>query len=99
MCCCPQLQNLLANAGERGLAALIRDTPRGLRFRLQSRGISFSDEAKAPMPIPVDVNVSCSIGIRFCPFCGTSLAQAAAGAEAGLKRLSVDHAKYQEEEP
>jgi hypothetical protein len=45
MFCCHSLTNLIDNAGQRGLAVLICATDAGLRFALQMRSVSATDEA------------------------------------------------------
>jgi hypothetical protein len=49
--CCPGFQNLLNNAGQRGMVALVRQGFAGIDFLFQSRGIAFDDEQKL-RPIP-----------------------------------------------
>lgn len=74
--CCTGLQHRVTDAGQSGIAILIVDTPEGIRFRLQSRGIAFEDEPKlVPMPGAPDirVNIACETGLQFCPFCGRRL--------------------------
>ena len=71
MFCCPGFENCVNSAGERGLGILVKRTPDGLRFELQSRGIAYEDETKIrPMPIELRINVASGTGLRFCPWCG-----------------------------
>jgi len=76
MFCCNGLAHRIENAGERGLSILVRNTDEGIRFVLQSRGVSFPDQDKVGV-MTVDLNVSTDFGLRFCPFCGQKLEELA----------------------
>jgi hypothetical protein len=70
--CCTGLRNLIACAGQRGLAAVAWiDSSGECRLLLQSRGVSLDDQAKLrPAEIDVNINLSAELGMRYCPFCG-----------------------------
>jgi hypothetical protein len=94
MFCCEGFENLVGCAGERGIAALVRRTPDGLKFVLQSRGVAYADEGNLrPMPIPVNVNIACSVGLSYCPYCGTRLQQLVESAPHFFGRLAEKHEK------
>jgi hypothetical protein len=89
--CCSGLQNLLSNAGQRGIAVLVRRTSDGISLMLQSRGIAFNDEPKLrPVPMDLDINVSCSVGLRFCPFCGRNLEELVKASPRPFEKLADD---------
>jgi hypothetical protein len=91
---------LLDNAGQRGIAALVRRTPRGNKLLLQSRGIAFADEPKIrPMAIDLSISVSCSVGLRYCPFCGRSLDELVAASSSEFARLANDHEQFHDDLP
>ena len=78
MFCCEGLKNLAENAGQRGMSVLVCENRGKLQFNLQSRAVSKDDEvllAQRPTPLPIEGNMSLSvsIGLKFCPFCGTTL--------------------------
>lgn len=95
MFCCAGFENLVRAAGERGIAALVREEPDRLMFMLQSRGIAFEDERKK---IRTDsefiINVSCNVGMRFCPFCGTQLRDLVDRNPKGFRELAFHQRKY-----
>lgn len=93
MYCCAGLENLVGNAGERGIAVLVRVTKDGIRFVLQSRGVAHEDEGKLqPMPLDINVNISCNVGLRYCPFCGRRLAELVESDPKSFNELLDDHA-------
>ena len=78
MFCCDGLNNLIGNAGQRGMSALVYERPAGFRFNLQARAVSKDVElrlSEAPTPLPIEGNITLSvnIGLNYCPFCGTEL--------------------------
>ena len=82
MFCCQGFQNLIGEAGQRGLAALVHSTPDGFRFYLESRAVSKLEEIRLsqdpepwPQPRTVDehVTLSCAIQLIYCPLCGSKL--------------------------
>ncbi len=94
--CCPGFQHRIGDAGNRGVAVLVRKTPEGIRFLLQSRGIAFDDESKIhPMPVEININVSCEIGLQFCPFCGRRLQELIKAAPKAFDDLAEKHKNFQ----
>ena len=74
MFCCAGFKTHIERAGERGISILVRRDSSGLAFELQSRGVGFEDQSKLrPMPIDITINISCSVGMRYCPWCGDPL--------------------------
>jgi hypothetical protein len=80
MFCCRGFENLIGNVGQRGISALVYDTPRGFRFSLQGRAVSKEDElflthnpSPTPLPIKGNMSLSANIGLNYCPFCGRDL--------------------------
>jgi hypothetical protein len=60
------------------MSVLVYENLGKLQFNLQSRAVSKGDElllAQKPTPLPIEGNMSLSvsIGLKFCPFCGTAL--------------------------
>jgi len=73
-CCCAGMQAAIENAGERGLAVLVRgntDTVPAY-LCLQSRGVAFVDEGLmlGDRERPSSVNLSATTGVTYCPWCG-----------------------------
>jgi hypothetical protein len=94
MFCCAPLQNHVTAAGSRGLAVLVRKTPEGIRFLLQSRGVAFEDVGKLrPMPGSPDlkINIVCDTGLQFCPWCGQRLQELVKIAPEGYDDLAEAH--------
>lgn len=74
--CCKGLQQLIANAGQRGLSVLVWKSPEKTTFLFQSRGIDIKDETKLKLgPLDLILNVSNETALNFCPFCGRALAE------------------------
>jgi len=74
MFCCDRLQARMADAGQRGLAVLVRRLPELYIFYLQSRTAAAGEEEQLlGLNLPVRMNIVSSIGIVFCPWCGTRL--------------------------
>jgi hypothetical protein len=97
MFCCPGFQNSVANAGQRGIAALAKRTGEGVVFVLQSRGIAFDDERRiGPMPGAPDIklNVSCTTGLRYCPVCGRRLQELIEASPRAFLKLAEQHKEF-----
>lgn len=97
MFCCPGFQNSVANAGQRGIAALAKRAGERVVFVLQSRGIAFDDEGKlGPMPVGPDlkINVSCTTGLRYCPVCGRRLQELLEASPQAFLKLAEEHKKF-----
>lgn len=98
--CCPGFQHRVADAGQRGVAVLVVNTPEGISFRLQSRGIAFEDEKKiGPMPGAPDmkINVSCEVGLQYCPFCGRRLQDLVKASPKAFEELADKHRQFYSE--
>jgi hypothetical protein len=77
---------------------VLEEQPDELVFWLQSRGIAFADEPTVRAdPIArsdLNINVSTFIRIRYCPWCGDSLAATAALAPEAFARFAAAHRKF-----
>ena len=97
MLCCTAFENLITDAGERGLAALVKETTNSFRFVIQMRAVSFADEPKLPQEpqplMPEHLTISASMIIRYCPFCGKNLEDLIATDAQTIKKLADKH-KY-----
>jgi hypothetical protein len=61
---------MIANAGQRRIAALLKETAKGLVFVEQSPGIAFEDEGKIrsnPSAPDIRIIVFCTTGLQYCP--------------------------------
>ena len=85
--CCPAFERRVENAGKRGLAFLVSKNSRGYFWVIQSRGVDHKSETLLNEP-SVDINVASEIAMKFCPFCGSSLAN---GDDAWMAKYSVMH--------
>ena len=94
--CCTGLRNLLACAGDRGIAAVAwLDSSCEPRLLLQSRGVSFDDQTKLrPADVDVTLNVSAEIGMRYCPFCGRLLEELISDNREHFRKLAKEHEKF-----
>jgi hypothetical protein len=65
----------LENADARGASVVVKESAGVLFFLIQSRGVAFIDEERVLKGniFGASINISTTIGIRFCPFCGTRL--------------------------
>lgn len=90
--CCIGFENLIKNAGQRGLAALVWHPRQGLGFLLQSRGISFLDEESLIRgDQDIIINISSETGLSYCPFCGTCLKDLADASPKEFITLALEH--------
>ena len=77
--CCKQLEALLSNAGDRGLAVIVIRVGAVAKIAWQSRVAAFTDEARflallrSNPPRELQVNLQWERAIRFCPFCAADL--------------------------
>lgn len=103
MFCCHTFNNLVHNVGERGFAVLVFNSDVGLRFALQMRAVSATDEAtmvknRQPLPsLPEHVTLSGSMRIRHCPSCGKRLDELVATDPVFFAKLADEHRQYQNE--
>ena len=77
-CCCAGMQAAIENAGERGLAVLVRrDDGTPIHLCLQSRGVAFVDEGllTGHTARPCDINISAATGLGYCPWCGRTVSE------------------------
>lgn len=95
MYCCTRLNELIHNAGSRGIAILVRNLSGVLSFVLQSRGIDIEDEDRTGrISGDVKINLSCEIGIVYCPFCGTRLQDLIAREPEFFAKLAESHSRF-----
>jgi hypothetical protein len=78
MFCCDGLKNLIGNAGQRGMSALVYERSGGFRFNLQARAVSKEaglqySQTPASLPIEGNISLAINIGLNYCPFCGREL--------------------------
>jgi len=88
---------MIANAGQRGIAALLKETAKGLVFVEQCRGIAFEDESKIrpnPSAPDIKINVSCTTGLPYCPSCGCQLQQLVETSPHAFQQLAEEHKKF-----
>jgi len=100
MFCCAGLKNLISNAGERGISALVRKDPEGFRFALQARAVTKEVESqlsqtRTPLPIEGPMSLATSIALNYCPFCGTNLQSLVRWwTKKRLKALAEEHQRF-----
>lgn len=74
--CCMGLENMMANAGMRGLSVIVVREEKGIGFRLQSRGCDVNDidNLRSGSNDPaLRLNIVTQTGMLYCPFCGEKL--------------------------
>ncbi len=101
MYCCYTFENLINNAGKRGLSVLVRMLDGEMFFCLQMRPIDFVDrqgpvEVKGSMGSEY-LTLSESMGIRYCPSCGKCLADLASANLKSYKKLIPQHEPFQDD--
>jgi hypothetical protein len=92
--CCGGFRDLLADAGQRGLAAIVVKYGSETGFKLQSRAVAFDDKERFiawPGGPDVVLNLSSSTGLGFCPFCGEKLAKVVARSPDHYEALAAAH--------
>jgi hypothetical protein len=98
--CCAGLANLIAMAGEAGLAALAWNNGTEVVLRLQARGIAYSKEhlvAEDPDPRDRIWRVSVSTGLTYCPFCGADVRRLVQRSPRHFFELAVSHHRFTDE--
>jgi hypothetical protein len=92
--CCAAFQNHVGAAGNRGIAVLMRKTPEGIGFLLQSRGVAFKDVVSLvamPNGPDIKINIASDAGLQYCPWCGRRLADLVKGAPEPFEVLAKGH--------
>ncbi len=101
MYCCHALDNLIQNAGNRGISVLVGQINDSLFFSLQMRSIAFSDREKvSQLPTTTALEhiiLTESIRIRYCPSCGKSLADIVSAHSEELEKLVLEHDPLQDD--
>jgi hypothetical protein len=65
------------------------------RLLLQSRGVSFDDQAKLkPADVDVMINLSAETGMRYCPFCGHDIQSLVDENRESFRELAKAHEKF-----
>ena len=72
--CCPGYKGNLDEAGKRGFAVFVEDIGSKPMFLMQWRAIDKGDANAVVLNAPVPVSLVVDIGMRYCPWCGVSLA-------------------------
>lgn len=95
MLCCPLMDDLVENAGRRGLAVLVLRANGGFAFALQGRGVSHEEERRIPAGLGAPglefLRIRESVRIRHCPGCGTGLADLVESCGGTLESLAAAH--------
>ena len=103
--CCVGFKNLISNAGERGLSALVSEIEGAIRFELQGRAIPHPEELDitgvpgAPQigrsgTVYERWTVSANIALNFCPFCGRNLQKLISkSTKRNFQQLAAEHSK------
>ena len=68
MLCCDRLESAIANAGQRGIAVVVRRVPEFFIYYLQSRAVTFGEEERlVEQRLEQRINLVYTMGIGFCP--------------------------------
>ena len=95
MPCCDRLQSAIANAGQRGIAVVVRRVPEFFIVYLQSRAVAFGEEDRlVQQRIDAQLNLVYTVGIAFCPWCGKRLDDLAEAAPAVFADLAKTHEPF-----
>jgi len=100
MYCCHAFENLIKNAGKRGHAVLVGRLKGEIFFSLQMRALDFPDMGQASQ-LSKDTDIeyltlTASMRIRYCPSCGTCLADIARANARSIKKLIPQHEPFQD---
>jgi hypothetical protein len=99
MLCCDRLESTIANAGQRGIAVVVRRVPAFFIYYLQSRAVTFGEEEKFVQERSEQrVNLVYTMGIGFCPWCGRRLDDLAEAAPEVFAELARRHDAFVPEE-
>lgn len=94
--CCDVLTLAIEYAGDSGISIAVATYKGAYSFRLQSRGVSFSDIAvactKSSDPRDLVINLCSEQVIHFCPWCGTRLSELKGIDDAWLSGVVSRHA-------
>jgi hypothetical protein len=93
MFCCPGFENLIRNAGNKGITAIVRQTPDGIRFCLQAT-VAKVEDLQALGPLPINLTLAAETGLRYCPACGRCLQELVEAAPKEYEALAKEHEKF-----
>ena len=100
MYCCCFFENLVRNAGDRGMAVIVGHIGESISFTLQFRAVAFDDMAKIPrkpLPsFPEHVTLASGAMIRYCPSCGKRLSDLVDEKPDSFRHLAHEHSCYQD---
>jgi hypothetical protein len=95
--CCLGFKELTDRAGQRGPSVIVLQarSQNRLKFRLQSRGIAYKDEADfKKLSIPIEVNIRMTDAIAYCPYCGSHLQELLEASPAEYAELATKHKPF-----
>lgn len=93
--CCSRLNWLVGDAGKHGLAIVAADLNGNLHFRVQARSRDKLDPKGNPDV--AENNFLASLGIGYCPFCGSNLTEWAASHLNSMRELVKEHSSLNED--
>lgn len=101
MFCCYAFENLLKNAGKRGLAVLVCRSEKTISFAIQMRSVDFAQDLQ-PQSILIGneieyLTLSASMKIRYCPSCGAKLADMVLRNHKTFEQYAKDHLPLQDD--
>ena len=95
MLCCNRLESAVDNAGQRGIAVVIRRVPEFFIYYLQSRAVTFGEEARlVQQRLEQRINLVYTMGIGFCPWCGKRLDDLAEALPELFNKLANQHEAF-----
>ena len=95
MLCCDRLESAIANAGQRGIAVVVRRVPEFFIYYLQSRTVTFGEEERlVEQRLEQRINLVYTMGIGFCPWCGRRLDDLADASPWVFDKLANEHEAF-----
>jgi hypothetical protein len=95
MLCCDRLDSAIANAGHRGIAVVVRRVPEFFIYYLQSRAVTFGEEEPlVQQRMEQRINLVYTMGVGFCPWCGTRLDDLAEALPGVFDNLANQHEAF-----
>lgn len=94
--CCDALNWLISYAGKAGLSVVVRKLGDAPAFAIQARACHADQEGRfAHLPkgveLPQPLRIAVQTGIKYCPFCGTRLADLLDDRSVEVSRLIEAH--------
>lgn len=92
--CCAGMDSLVANAGDRGFAAVAARHRRGVHMQLQWRQFEAGSTVRVVTDPVTAVTLTSSLDIAVCPWCGSKICDMIDADPSGFEDLIARHLRF-----